>query len=130
VKSIPAWVYYTVLRLVLFAVPLTVLLLLRVHWLISVVAAAVIGLCLSYLLLRKPREALSRDLFELRHREKAPVHPDDEVEDAAVDAVGPADYTPSVGDSMAGREPRAWREAATPARRSDAESDAEGRAEQ
>lgn len=110
-KSIPVWVYYTVLRIVLFAVPLTVLLLLHVHWLISVVAAAVIGLCLSYLLLRRPREALARDLYELRHREKVPARVDDEVEDAVVDASGTAgDYSPSVSDSMAARQPRAWRE--------------------
>lgn len=150
-KSIPAWVSYTVLRLLFFAVPLAVLLLLPLplpwtwHWLLSVVAAAVIGLCLSYLLLRRPREALSHDLYALRHGEREQVRDDDEVEDAAVDASGSAaDYAPSVRDSMAGREPRAWRgarpkdaaadsttrDAASRDAGSDPERDPERRAEQ
>jgi hypothetical protein len=82
-------VTYTVLRLVLFVIPLAILLLLGVEAWISVVAAALIGLCLSYILLRRPREAVSRDLYEVRHREKPPVSADDEAEDSAIDSAEP-----------------------------------------
>jgi hypothetical protein len=86
VKGIPSWVTYTVLRLLLFVVPLVILLVLHVDAWISVVAAALIGLCLSYVLLKRPREAVSRDLYSVRHREKPLVSADDEAEDSAVDS--------------------------------------------
>ena len=57
------------------------------------VAAALIGLCLSYVLLRRPREAVSRDLYEVRHREKPLVSADDEAEDSAIDSAGEAART-------------------------------------
>jgi Protein of unknown function (DUF4229) len=88
VKGIPSWVTYTVLRLVVFAVPLVILLLLNVQPWIAVVAAALIGLCLSYVLLRRPREAVARDLYAVRHREKPLVSDDDAAEDSAVDSAG------------------------------------------
>lgn len=90
-KGIPSWVTYTVLRLLLFVVPLVVLLLLHVEAWIAVVAAALIGLCLSYLLLRRPRDAVSRDLYAVRHREKPLVSADDEAEDSAIDSAGRPD---------------------------------------
>jgi hypothetical protein len=89
VKGIPSWVTYTVLRLLLFVVPLVILLVLHVDAWISVVAAALIGLCLSYVLLKRPREAVSRDLYSVRHREKPLVSADDEAEDSAVDSSSP-----------------------------------------
>ena len=93
-KGIPSWVTYTVLRLLLFVVPLLVLLLLHVDAWIAVIAAALIGLCLSYILLRRPRDAVARDLYAVRHREKPQVSADDEAEDSAVDSAGePADST-------------------------------------
>lgn len=88
-KGIPSWVTYTVLRLLLFVVPLVILLVLHVDAWISVVAAALIGLCLSYVLLKRPREAVSRDLYSVRHREKPLVSADDEAEDSAVDSSSP-----------------------------------------
>jgi hypothetical protein len=89
VKGIPSWVTYTVLRLLLFVIPLVVLLLLNVEAWVAVVAAALIGLCLSYVLLRRPREAVARDLYEVRHRETPLVSADDAAEDSAVDSVEP-----------------------------------------
>jgi hypothetical protein len=86
VKRIPSWLTYTVLRLLVFAIPLVVLLLLGLVWWISVIAAALIGLCLSYIFLSKPRNAVSSDLYEARHREKHVPSIDDESEDAAVDS--------------------------------------------
>lgn len=84
-KRIPSWLTYTVLRLLVFAIPLAVLLVLGIVWWASVIAAALIGLCLSYIFLSKPRNAVSSDLYEVRHREKPVPSVDDEVEDAAVE---------------------------------------------
>jgi hypothetical protein len=66
-KAVPTWVYYSVYRVLMFAVPLVVLLLVRIDPLVATLLAAVIGLCLSYIFLRKPREIISRDLYEVRH---------------------------------------------------------------
>jgi len=84
-KSVPVWVYYSVLRVLMFAVPLGVLLSMQIKWWIAALVAALIGFCLSYIFLRKSRESMSRELYEARHRDKAPVATDDESEDAAVD---------------------------------------------
>jgi len=86
VKRIPSWLIYTVLRLLVFAIPLAILLVLGIVWWASVIAAALIGLCLSYIFLSKPRNAVSSDLYEVRHREKPVPSEDDEVEDAVVDS--------------------------------------------
>ncbi len=97
-KGIPSWVTYTVLRLLVFVVPLVVLLLLGVTAWIAVVAAALIGLCVSYILLRRPREAVARDLYEARHGEKHAAAVDDEAEDSAIAA---AESQPSKPDQKA-----------------------------
>ncbi|AAT88221.1 hypothetical protein ATY41_07450 [Leifsonia xyli subsp. xyli] len=85
-KRIPSWLTYSALRLLVFAVPLVILLLLGIIWWASAIAAALIGLCLSYIFLSSPRNAVSTDLYAARHREKPGASPDDDVEDAAVDA--------------------------------------------
>lgn len=87
VKAVPPIVYYTVLRLVLFVLPLVALLLLRVEWWIAVVAAALIGLCLSYIMLAGPRHAVATDIYERRHRDKPLPNEDDDAEDAFVDGM-------------------------------------------
>lgn len=84
-KRIPSWLTYTVLRLAVFVVPLIVLLVIGVIWWAAVIAAALIGLCLSYILLSKPRNAVSSELYAVRHRDKPAPSADDE-EDAAIDA--------------------------------------------
>lgn len=91
-KRIPSWLTYTVLRLLVFVVPLVVLLLLGIVWWAAVIAAALAGLCLSYIFLSKPRNAVSSDLYAVRHREKPAASPDDD-EDAVLDAAE-ADATP------------------------------------
>ncbi|KRC62198.1 hypothetical protein ASE14_14025 [Agromyces sp. Root81] len=73
------------MRVLLFAVPLTVLLLAQVDPMVSAIIAAVFGLSASLLLLRRPRESMSNDLYAARHREKPVVNEDDEVEDAAIE---------------------------------------------
>ncbi|NNC13446.1 DUF4229 domain-containing protein [Planctomonas sp. JC2975] len=93
-KRIPAWLTYTVLRLLFIAVPLVVLLIVLPSdlWIVSAVASVVIGFCLSYLFLRGPRQGVADQLAAARRRERTEAKPtvDDEVEDAAVDA---ADHT-------------------------------------
>lgn len=93
-KRIPSWITYTVLRLLVFAIPLVVLLALGLPWWIAVVAAALVGLCLSYIFLSRSRNAVSTDLYRARHRDKPATTVDDDVEDAAVDAVDAADRRP------------------------------------
>jgi hypothetical protein len=85
VKSVPVWLWYTALRIVLFAVPLAVLLAFGVNPWISTLVAALFGLSSSLLFLRRPRESMSSDLYAARHRETPVVRDDDEAEDAAVD---------------------------------------------
>ena len=103
-KAVPTWVYYSVLRVLMFAVPLGILLALQIVWWLAAILAAVIGLCLSYIFLRTPRESVARDLYAARHRTTEPVHPDDETEDAALDRLeagsapagsAPADSAPA-----------------------------------
>ncbi|MCU1403486.1 MAG: hypothetical protein JWM70_1810 [Microbacteriaceae bacterium] len=52
VKSLRPWIVYTAIRVVLFGIALTILLLLSVNPIIAAVAAAVVGLCSSYIFLR------------------------------------------------------------------------------
>lgn len=85
-KSVPVWIWYTVLRVVLFAVPLAVLLIAGVNPWVSAAVAAVFGLSASLIFLRRQRESIATDLYAARHRETPVVREDDEVEDAAVDA--------------------------------------------
>lgn len=94
-KRIPSWITYTVLRLLVFAIPLAVLLALGIDWWIAVIAAALIGLCLSYIFLSKPRNAVSTDLYAVRHRDKPTTTVDDDVEDAAIDAADHRSDSPS-----------------------------------
>ncbi|AWB94523.1 DUF4229 domain-containing protein [Agromyces badenianii] len=84
-KSLPVWIWYTVLRVLLFAVPLAVLLIAGVDPLVSTIVAAVFGLSASLLFLRRPRESMASDLYAARHRETPLVAEDDEVEDAAIE---------------------------------------------
>jgi outer membrane murein-binding lipoprotein Lpp len=86
VKSVPVWIWYTALRILLFAVPLAVLLLAGVNPWVSAAVAAVFGLSASLIFLRRQRESIASDLYAARHRETPVVRADDEEEDAAVDA--------------------------------------------
>jgi hypothetical protein len=86
VKSVPAWLKYTLLRVLLFAVPFAVLMLAGVVWWLSAVVAALFGLAASAVFLRGSREEMSRGLYAARHRETPEHTIDDDVEDAAIDA--------------------------------------------
>ena len=85
----PVWIWYTALRILLFAVPLAVLLIAGVNPWVSAAVAALFGLSASLLFLRRPRESIASDLYAARHRETPAVRDDDEQEDAAIDASAP-----------------------------------------
>ncbi|WP_255368477.1 DUF4229 domain-containing protein [Agromyces sp. CF514] len=105
-KSVPVWIWFTALRILLFAVPLVVLLVVGVPGWIAALVAALFGLSASLLFLRRPRESMSSDLYAARHREKPLVHEDDAEEDAAVDAA-PAQPAPTTThDGPAGETSR------------------------
>ncbi|GEP27646.1 MULTISPECIES: DUF4229 domain-containing protein [Cryobacterium] len=85
-KFVAPWLYYSVMRVLMFAVPLAILLSLGFWPWAAAVIAAMLGLCLSYLFLGKSRESVARDLYQARHPGKEPVNPDSEVEDQALNA--------------------------------------------
>ena len=85
-KFVPPWLFYSVLRVLMFAVPLAILLSLGLWPWASAVIAALVGLCLSYLLLGKSRESVARDLYQARHPDKQAVNPDSAVEDALLNS--------------------------------------------
>ena len=122
-KTVPAWLTYSALRVLMFAVPLAVLLLLGLKVWIAAVLAAVIGVCLSYLFLRSSRSALSRDLYAARHRETPATHIDADTEDAAIraeDAAARAQATAQASAPAVASTP-----ATAPAIGSEREGDAE-----
>lgn len=83
----PAWLRYTILRLLMIVVPLVILLIAFgvQYWLWWTVAAVIIGFALSYIFLRGPREAMALELAE--RRAAAPVAKgDDADEDAEIEA--------------------------------------------
>jgi L-lactate permease len=99
---------YTLIRLGIFAVVLTVLYLLGIEPWIAAVIAAIISLCISIIFLRKPREEASRTLYEARQNRGQASRPapsadsspaarragsteDEDVEDSAVDGTDRSD---------------------------------------
>jgi hypothetical protein len=92
VKSMPAWLRYTLLRLLFIAVPLAVLLILfgTQYWLYWTIASVIAGFALSYIFLGRTREQMSIDMAEARA--KPPVAKgDDAVEDAEIARSEPTD---------------------------------------
>lgn len=83
----PAWLRYTILRLLFIVVPLVVLLIAfgPHYWLVWTVAAVVAGFALSYIFLRGPREAMATELAE-RRAAKPETKGDDAAEDAEIEA--------------------------------------------
>jgi hypothetical protein len=94
-KAVPVWVYFSVLRVLMFVVPLAALLVLGIEPWVATLLAAVIGLCLSYIFLRKPRESVAMGLYAARNQAArnpaarnhgaAAAASDDSTEDAAID---------------------------------------------
>lgn len=91
-KKLPPALVYTVLRLLAFFVPFGLLMLLPIFhpmpWL-AAIFAALIGLALSMLFLRRPLTDVSTSVYERRERARAQRDaretPDEDVEDTALD---------------------------------------------
>ncbi|GAA2037028.1 hypothetical protein GCM10009819_22040 [Agromyces tropicus] len=83
--ALPAWLRYTLLRVLLFVAPLVVLLVAGVVPWIAVLVAALFGFSASLIFLRRSREQLASDLYAARHRETPAATVDDEAEDSAIE---------------------------------------------
>lgn len=82
-KRVPPVLIYTVLRLLAFLIPLGVLLVLRIEPWIAAVLAALIGMALSFILLRSPREQVAKGIYARRHGDHKPDTTDEDAEDAS-----------------------------------------------
>jgi hypothetical protein len=97
VKPGRTWLVYTLIRLGIFAAVLALLLLLGITPWISAVLAAIISLCISIIVLRRPRDEVSKSLYRARESKEAasragdlPRSDDELAEDDAVDSTGRA----------------------------------------
>ena len=84
-------IVYSVLRLLAFLVPFGILMLfpiMREYYWLAAIFAALIGLSLSVLFLRKPLDDVTSGLAERRAQARAAAS-DEEAEDAAADAAAP-----------------------------------------
>ncbi|WP_241989048.1 DUF4229 domain-containing protein [Leucobacter luti] len=78
-----AWLVYSVLRLLFFAVPFAVLFALGIWPWLAAIFAALIGFSLSIIFLSRPRDTASESIYEWRNRDRTP---DSILEDEAVEA--------------------------------------------
>jgi len=81
---------YSVLRLLCFVVPFGIMMLfpiLREHYWLAAIFAALIGLSLSMLLLRRPLDEVTAGLAERRAQTRGRVT-DEDAEDATIDDAG------------------------------------------
>ena len=85
VKSSRAWIVYSIIRLGIVALVLAILLFLQVTPWIAAIAAAIIGLCISYIFFRGPRDKFSQDIYARRVGEQHDI--DNEIENAALDQI-------------------------------------------
>lgn len=83
-----AWLVYTVIRLLAFAVPFAVVMLAlpdwQWNWLAGAAVGAIISACISVIFLRGTRQQMGADLQRLSERKDARTA-DDKDEDAALD---------------------------------------------
>ncbi len=93
-----AWIVYTVLRLLFFAVPFAALFAIGVKPWLAAIFAALIGVSLSIIFLAKPRSVASESIYEWRTRERTP---DSIVEDEAADAAESEASTEAPGTTEA-----------------------------
>ncbi|MFA5608014.1 MAG: DUF4229 domain-containing protein [Leucobacter sp.] len=95
-KTRNAWTVYIVLRLLFFAVPFGLLLLVGLQPWLAAVFAALIGVALSILLLSKQRATASESIYDWRQRDRT--H-DDIVEDAEIETAHQAGEDAGEGSS-------------------------------
>ncbi|MBF4621722.1 DUF4229 domain-containing protein [Clavibacter sp. VKM Ac-2542] len=120
------WLVYTVVRILLFAVPFGLVVAVSPDfWPLAAVVGAVVSFCGSYIFLRKQREAMAADLAAIAAGRKAPVE-DDDSEDAAVDAAerrARAAGSPDVAASASGTPGAGSAGTASAAPRADGEAE-------
>ena len=81
------WILYSLIRVGVFAIALAALALVGVNVFVAAIIAAIIGFCVSYLFLRKQREAVSTSIDHLRGRKDRDV--DNDIENEALDRFDP-----------------------------------------
>ena len=77
------WIVFSLIRVGTFAVALAVLLSTGLNVIVSALGAAAIGFCVSYIFLRKQREAVSTSISNLRANKNR--DRDNDVENEALD---------------------------------------------
>lgn len=78
-----AWIVYSALRLLFFAVPFAVLYAIGWHWILAAIVATLIAASLSIIFLSRQRETAAQSIQAWRDQGRTA---DDIVEDTAVDA--------------------------------------------
>lgn len=120
------WLVYTVVRILLFAVPFGLVVAVSPDfWPLAAVIGAVVSFCGSYIFLRKQREAMAADLAAVAAGRRKPVE-DDDSEDAAVDAAERRARTagaPDVATEVAGTPGAGSADTASAAPRADGEAE-------
>ena len=86
-RGVPAWIVYTLLRILAFAVPLALAYVLGANLLLAALIAAIVGFCISVIFLSGQRHAFSGELAALRVRPEKARDPDTGVDELAEDAV-------------------------------------------
>jgi uncharacterized membrane protein len=76
-----AWVLFSAVRVLAFAVPFGILFALGLEWWIAALVAAVVGFCVSYIFLRPLRDRVALQLAEARAAAPKPTR-DEEAEDS------------------------------------------------
>jgi len=74
------WLIYSALRVLAFAIPFGILYALGLEWWISALIAAVVGFCVSYVLLRSQRDRVALRIVEARAGSTKP-QADEDAED-------------------------------------------------
>jgi len=77
------WILFSLVRVGTFAATLAILMLVGLNVFIAAIGAAVIGFCVSYIFLRKQREAVSTSIGHLRANKDR--DRDNELENEALD---------------------------------------------
>lgn len=86
-KSRSTFIWFSLIRLAVFIIPLAVLLAIGTHRWLSIIFAALFGTAVSLVFLRRPREQIAQSLYRARHPEVEPVDADADIEDKVLDRV-------------------------------------------
>jgi type IV secretory pathway TrbD component len=78
------WLFYSIVRLALFAATVALLVFLGVEGWLAAILGAVIALCLSYIFFARERNKVALAIHEFRERDKDTVGRDEEAEDSEI----------------------------------------------